>query len=304
MIDISDKNTSLRESEALAIVKVSTLDTINIIKENKVPKGNLFEVSKTAGLLGIKNTHLLLPNCHPIPIENAKIEFEINDLEIKIFCKIKTIYKTGVEVEAMHGVSVVALNIYDMLKPIDENVEILSIKLISKKGGKSDYKLNINNINASIIVCSDSVSKKKNVDKSGEKIIELLTNWKINILKKEIISDDKLLIQKTISDLISNNNIIIITGGAGLSKRDVTPEAVIPLLNKRIPGIEEKIRSYGQQKTHFSMLSRSVAGLIDECLILCLPGSVKGVEDSILSIFPWVLHSFEILKNIPHEKNQ
>ena len=52
------------------------------------------------------------------------------------------------------------------------------------------------------------------------------------------------------------------------------------------------------------MLSRSVAGLIDECLILCLPGSVKGVEDSILSIFPWVLHSFEILKNIPHEKNQ
>ena len=304
MIDISDKNTSLRESEALAIVKVSTLDTINIIKENKVPKGNLFEVSKTAGLLGIKNTHLLLPNCHPIPIENAKIEFEINDLEIKIFCKIKTIYKTGVEVEAMHGVSVVALNIYDMLKPIDENVEILSIKLISKKGGKSDYKLNINNINASIIVCSDSVSQKKNVDKSGEKIIELLTNWKINILKKEIISDDKLFNQKTISDLISNNNIIIITGGTGLSKRDVTPEAVIPLLNKRIPGIEEKIRSYGQQKTHFSMLSRSVAGLIDECLILCLPGSVKGVEDSILSIFPWVLHSFEILKNIPHEKNQ
>tara|TARA_B100000131_G_scaffold322072_1_gene374792 strand:- start:2352 stop:3266 length:915 start_codon:yes stop_codon:yes gene_type:complete len=304
MIDISDKNTSLRESEALAIVKVSTLDTISIIKENKVPKGNLFEVSKTAGLLGIKNTHLLLPNCHPIPIENAKIEFEINDLEIKIFCKIKTIYKTGVEVEAMHGASVVALNIYDMLKPIDENVEILSIKLISKKGGKSDYKLNINNINASIIVCSDSVSLKKNIDKSGEKIIELLTNWKINILKKEIISDDKLLIQKTINDLISNNNIIIITGGTGLSKRDVTPEAVIPLLHKRIPGIEEKIRSYGQQKTHFSMLSRSVAGLIDECLILCLPGSVKGVEDSILSIFPWVLHSFEILKNIPHEKNQ
>ena len=201
MIDISDKNTSLRESEALAIVKVSTLDTISIIKENKVPKGNLFEVSKTAGLLGIKNTHLLLPNCHPIPIENAKIEFEINDLEIKIFCKIKTIYKTGVEVEAMHGASVVALNIYDMLKPIDENVEILSIKLISKKGGKSDYKLNINNINASIIVCSDSVSLKKNIDKSGEKIIELLTNWKINILKKEIISDDKLLIQKTINDL-------------------------------------------------------------------------------------------------------
>ena len=88
MIDITGKSPSLRESEALAIIKVSKLDTINIIKEDKVPKGNLFEISKAAGLLGIKNTHLLLPNCHPIPIENAEIEFEINNLEIKIFCKI------------------------------------------------------------------------------------------------------------------------------------------------------------------------------------------------------------------------
>ena len=304
MIDITGKSPSLRESEALAIIKVSKLDTINIIKEDKVPKGNLFEISKAAGLLGIKNTHLLLPNCHPIPIENAEIEFEINNLEIKIFCKIKTIYKTGVEVEAMHGASIVALNIYDMLKPIDENIEILSIKLISKKGGKSDYKLDSKNINASIIVCSDSVYQKKSKDKSGEKIIELLNNWNLNVLKKEIILDDKSAIQKTISNLILKNNLIIITGGTGISKRDVTPEAVIPLLHKRIPGIEEKIRSYGQQKTHFSMLSRSVAGLIDECLIICLPGSVKGVEDSLLSIFPWVLHSFDIIKNIPHEKKR
>ena len=114
------------------------------------------------------------------------------------------------------------------------------------------------------------------------------TNILITKLKKEIILDDKSAIQKTISNLILKNNLIIITGGTGISKRDVTPEAVIPLLHKRIPGIEEKIRSYGQQKTHFSMLSRSVAGLIDECLIICLPGSVKGVEDSLLSIFPWV----------------
>ena len=304
MIDITEKSTTLRIAHAKAEVVVSNKETIKAIKDNKVPKGDVFEMAKTAGLFAAKNTHNSIPDCHPLPIESTAIKYEIKGLKIIINVEVKTIYKTGVEVEAMHGASIVALNIYDMLKPIDENIEILSIKLISKKGGKSDYKLDSNNINASIIVCSDSVYQKKSKDKSGEKIIELLNNWNLNVLKKEIILDDKSAIQKTISNLILKNNLIIITGGTGISKRDVTPEAVIPLLHKRIPGIEEKIRSYGQQKTHFSMLSRSVAGLIDECLIICLPGSVKGVEDSLLSIFPWVLHSFDIIKNIPHEKKR
>ena len=91
-----------------------------------------------AGLLGVKNTPLLLPDCHPLPIEYTGIEYDIAGLEIKIRITVKTNYKTGVEVEAMHGASVVALNMYDMLKPIDKGVEIHTIKLLKKTGGKSD----------------------------------------------------------------------------------------------------------------------------------------------------------------------
>ena len=130
MVDITHKQHTLRTAVAQAVVKVSHVQTIEAINNGQVPKGNVFEMSRAAGLLGIKKTPELLPDCHPLPIEYAHIAYEINGLEITILMTVKTIYKTGVEVEAMHGASIVALNLYDMLKPIDKGVEIHHIKLL------------------------------------------------------------------------------------------------------------------------------------------------------------------------------
>ena len=134
MIDITHKLSTLREATAQAIVRVSKPETIEALRNRTVPKGDVFEMAKAAGLLGVKKTPDLLPDCHPMPIEQASIEYEIKGLDVTILMHVKTIYKTGVEVEAMHGVSVVALTIYDMLKPIDKGVEIHHIKLLKKKG--------------------------------------------------------------------------------------------------------------------------------------------------------------------------
>ena len=138
MVDITHKESTLRTAVAQAIVKVGSTDTIKAIEQRKVPKGDVFEMSKAAGLLGVKKTADLLPDCHPLPVEFTGIEYEVSGLEIRITVTVKTHYKTGVEVEAMHGASVVALNMYDMLKPIDKEVEIHHIKLLKKTGGKSD----------------------------------------------------------------------------------------------------------------------------------------------------------------------
>ena len=138
MVDITQKKITLRTAIAEALVVVSSMATIEAINEKRVPKGDVFEMSKAAGLLGVKKTPDLLPDCHPIPIEFTGISYEIEGLQIRIRITVKTHYKTGVEVEAMHGASVVALNLYDMLKPLDKEIEIRSIRLVEKRGGKSD----------------------------------------------------------------------------------------------------------------------------------------------------------------------
>ncbi|MCF1750102.1 bifunctional molybdenum cofactor biosynthesis protein MoaC/MoaB [Mariniradius sediminis] len=303
MIDITHKSSTLRKAIAQAIVKVGSLETIQALVDRKVPKGDVFEMAKTAGLFAAKRTADMIPDCHPLPIEYTGISYRIEGNSIYIFAEIHTIYKTGVEVEAMHTASVVALTMYDMLKPIDKNISIEQIKLIEKKGGKTDYSLKgTEALGASVIVCSDSIAAGKNEDKAGKAIIERLEKYGLKVLDYKIIPDEKEIIQQSLSSLAGiGRDMVIFTGGTGLSPRDVTPEAIRPLLDKEIPGVEEAIRAYGQQRTPYAMLSRSVVGLIGKTLVLALPGSTKGAAESIDAVFPAILHLFRVMEGTRHE---
>ena len=302
MVDITHKISTLRVATATAIVKVSKQETIDAVVNNLVPKGNVLEMAKTAGLFAVKNTHLSIPDCHPLPIEYTAVEYNIEGLEIHIIFKVKTVYKTGVEVEAMHGASIVALTMYDMLKPIDKEIEISTIKLINKEGGKSSFKNRFPNvIKAAVFVCSDSIFAGDKEDRSGKTIVEKLDSYGVETSHYEIIPDELDIIQEKTKAFANDNQLVIFTGGTGLSPRDVTPEALEPLLESRIPGIEEAIRNYGQQRMPYAMLSRSVAGTLGKTLVLALPGSTNGVRESMDAVFPHVLHVFHILKGKNHD---
>jgi cyclic pyranopterin monophosphate synthase len=303
MVPITHKSTTLRKAIAQAIVRVSKQETILAIQNRTVPKGEVLECARVAGLFAAKRTADLIPDCHPLPIEYTAVRYELGELEVHIQVEIHTIYKTGVEVEAMHAASVVALTMYDMLKPIDKGVSIEQIKLLEKKGGKSDRNAALGQVRrAAILVCSDTLAAGQGQDRSGEVIREKLVQLGITVADKRIVADEVNAIQAAAKDFVAQGvDLLLVTGGTGLSPRDVTPEALEPLLDRRIPGVEEAIRAYGQQRLATAMLSRSLAGQMGKTLVLALPGSPAGAAEGMDAVFPALLHAFSVLEGVRHD---
>lgn len=302
MVNITHKSNTLRKAIAEASVLVSKQETIEAIEQRKVPKGDVFSFAKVAALFGVKKTSELIPDCHPLPVEFTDVRFNITDLKIIIEVEVHTVYKTGVEVEAMHGASIAALTLYDMLKPIDKNVVIQQIQLKSKTGGKTDKKSYLNKgLQAAVIVCSDTVSANKAEDKAGIAVIEALKKLDIQVPVYKVIPDDSTAIQEQVAaNTHEGIQLLIMVGGTGVSLRDITPDTVKPLLDRELDGIMETARRYGQERMPYAMLSRSIAGLINQTLVLTFPGSLSGATEYMDALFPQVLHVLEVIAGDRH----
>jgi len=138
MVDISDKEITRREAKASCQV-IMKKETLKLIMEEKIVKGNVLNVAKTAGILAAKKVQDLIPLCHQLPLEQVDLTFTIDSKKgvIKIISKVVVTAKTGAEMEAMQAVSQAALTIYDMCKAVDKSMIIADIKLLKKTGGKS-----------------------------------------------------------------------------------------------------------------------------------------------------------------------
>ncbi|HEY9773555.1 MAG TPA: bifunctional molybdenum cofactor biosynthesis protein MoaC/MoaB [Planktothrix sp.] len=302
MRDVSHKPNTLRTAVARALLKMSP-STVELIRQNKIPKGDPLTVARVAAVQAAKNTAQIIPYCHPLPITHVTVDFKLDEDAVEILTAVKAIYKTGVEMEALTAASVAALTIYDMCKMVDEHLEIEQVRLMNKAGGKSSYQKKLEQPRkAAVFVMSDSVSAGKAEDVSGKLIVERLKAEGLDVVEYLIIADDESDIVPAIRRYTDDKpvDLIITTGGTGISGRDNTPEAVARLIEKNLPGISEAIRSYGQDRNPFSMLSRATAGIRNKTLIVSLPGSAGGVKDSLEVLFPAIVHAFRMLANEGH----
>lgn len=301
MRDVSIKTHTLRTAKASTTVRVSS-STVKAIKSGDVPKANPLEAAKIAGIQAAKNTSLLIPYCHQIPLDYVDVHIELSSSSIDISSEVKAIWKTGVEMEALVAVSSAALTLYDMLKPIDETMEILSVKLLEKKGGKSSIKETGKGLVAAVLVISDSVSSGRSKDVSGKLAVERLKGLKFKVSRYKVIPDDRVVIERELRNLVDRQKVdlVITTGGTGAGPRDVTPEATLAVIERRLEGIEQELRSYGQSRIPTAMLTRGIAGLRGNSLLLNLPGSKRGVEDGMNAVFPSVIHAFRMMRGEGH----
>lgn len=300
MRNITSKFTTLRTARALATVKIGQASHEHLCA-GTVPKGDPLPVAKVAAVLAAKKTTEWIPYCHNIPIESVDVDFRIEKTKIEVEVSVATVAKTGVEMEALTAAAAAALTLYDMLKMVDDDLEIGSIKLLEKRGGKSD-RARTKSWNAVVIVCSDRASQEAYEDVSGEVLCTGLKEHGAAEVTKTIIPDSADQLQVAIRQAcILRADLIVITGGTGIGPRDITTKTVTDLIEQPLPGVVQALLNYGQDRLPGAMLSRPVAGAIGSTIVLAIPGSPGACKDALSALFPEIIHALSVLAGEGHE---
>jgi cyclic pyranopterin phosphate synthase len=296
MIDVTGKRVSLRRATAQATVHLAA-ETAVAVREGRIPKGSVADVTRAAALLAIKRTPDILPFCHRIPIEHAEVSVWVEDGAVHVRVDVAAIARTGVEVEAMTGAAVAALNVYDMVKPIDPAARIGEIRLLAKSGGASQHRGHCDRrTTAGVLVVSDGVASGGREDSAGAAVAELLSSYGVEVTHRAVVADEPEDIATVVRQWCdaSGLDLVFAVGGTGLGPRDATPEAIRPLLDREIPGLGEAVRSHGRERTPLADLSRACGGHRGRSVVIAVAGSARAARESAQALMPWLCHVLEV----------
>ena len=299
MVDVTNKLLTVRVAKAEGKINMRP-ETIARIKDEKLPKGNVLNIAKIAGIQAAKKTSGIIPLCHQLNLSFVDIEFEFKSNSIWVRSIVKTKESTGVEMEALSAVSIALLAVYDMCKAIDKTMEISGVKLIEKNGGKSDYATGYRP-KVGVVTLSDGVVRGKREDISGKILADGFLNSGCVVDHRIVLEDGSDQLVPMIYDWIDSGvELILTTGGTGLSPRDLTIEVLESIFESKLTGVEQALHAYGRGKIKTAMLSRLTAGLVKGTLVICLPGSPGATRDALEVLIPTIFHSFHMLKGEQH----
>ena len=304
MINVSHKTQSLRYAKAEGLLQAGP-DVRQRLREKSIPKGDVEATARAAGIDAAKRTSEWVTFCQTLPLDWVDLQFEVVDDGLKVTAEAQTVWKTGVEIEVITAVSAALINAYDMCKPLADDLTMTDVTVVEKQGGYSNYRQEFEeDLGAAVLVVSDSTYAGDREDRSGKVIQSFMEDYPVEIETYDILPDEPDRIQDYVAEKADQHaiDLIFTTGGTGFGPRDETPGAIASLLEKEAPGIAEKMRSYGTERTPYALLSRQIAGTIGQTLVVTLPGSSSGAEESLHALFPGLLHIFPMLWGGSHEK--
>lgn len=299
MIDISRKISTLRIATAESVLTCSP-STVELIRTGGVPKGDPLSAAKLAAVQAAKNTSQIIPYCHPLPIEAVDVVFDVSDTEIRTQVTVKAVHKTGVEMEALTAATVAALMFYDMMKFTDDVMEIVGTRLLSKTGGKNDFRpVFVPPLRGAIVTVSDEIVAGKKDKTVSENVRARLEGFGVEILFENVVARQAAAVNKELARLTEADpvDLIFTVGGTGFGVSDVVPEVTLALIEREAPGIAEALRVYGTARSPFGMLSRGVSGVRGHTLIVNLSGTPRASEEQLDALLPGIFNAVKRLRD-------
>ncbi len=321
MADVRRKRITQRRAVAVGELHPGA-DAFAAIVERRLPKGDALAMAEIAGLQGAKHASQLMPLCHPLLLELVEVRClpDSDRQVIRVYCEAATEARTGVEMEALAGVNAALLTLYDLTKPVQPALQLSGIRLLFKEGGKQGLWLHpqgmtdaerahyrphsparLDGWRCAVLTLSDRASSGDCVDRSGPLLVDGLQALGAEVVTSALLADERAPLADRLRALAASNiGLVLTTGGTGLGTRDTTPEALADVATRRVPGLAELFRSESRQHTPLAWLSRADAVLIDQTLVIALPGSPKAVQQALEILAPLLAHARAMLEDGSH----
>jgi molybdenum cofactor biosynthesis protein MoaC len=297
VLDVSNKGETLRRATSQAVLRINP-EIIKQIK-NESSEIALSESAKIAATLAAKKTWELIPSSNLSQFDNVKVELSVRNEVIEIVVELQGVCKSDLEIESLTAVSIAALSVYDMLRSSEGSVMIESIRLLRKSDEILELSEKVARKIKTAVLFINVSEHLLEKDKQAEKFtIDALTKKNADIVESKIISNTQNEIEYNIKQFCDEKNVdlLITFGGIGITSEDIVPEVTMKLIEKKIDGISEILRFYGQKKSPLVAFSRGVAGIRGSSLIINLPGNIREISESLDLLFPRILYVSKMIK--------
>ena len=321
MADVRDKRVTRRRAVAVGELLAGPV-AYPLIVGRQLPKGDALVMAEIAGLQGAKMASVLMPLCHPLPLELVRVQCAPvpGRLAIRVWCECASEARTGVEMEALAGVNAALLTLYDLSKPVEPALEISGVRLLFKEGGKRGLWLHpqgmdpqetarfaprppqgLDGARSAVLTLSDRASTGTHEDLSGPRLVEGLQALGARVVTSEVLADGIEPLASRLRALAADGvQVCLCTGGTGLGPRDLTPEALQSLGARRVDGLAQMLRALSAQHTPMAWLSRAEVVQLGGMLVFALPGSPRAAAQCLDMLAPLLGHALAMVQGGGH----